>query len=343
MRVCYFGIYNPAYNRNRVLISGLKANNIEVIECNSREKGFKKYLDLIKKYFQIKKDYDFMIVAFPGYQAVVLAKLLTRKKIIFDAFTSLYDSMVDDRKLVKRASLKALYYWVLDYLSCRLADKILLDTVENIKYFVKKFKIRKEKFIRVFVGADNSLKNIKLENGKNSKFLVHFHGSYIPLQGMEVIIGAIRKLEDVSEISFNIIGSKIKEKYENCACKNVNFIDNMKYEELFKYIYKADLCLGIFGNTEKAQRVIANKIYEAILCKKPVLTMDSLAIKELFEDGKNIILCNNNSEDLARKIRFLFLNNKLRLKIKNNVQTIYNEKLTPYIIVKDLIKSLNLK
>ena len=32
MKVLYFGSYDPGYARNRVLISGLKKNGVEVIE-----------------------------------------------------------------------------------------------------------------------------------------------------------------------------------------------------------------------------------------------------------------------------------------------------------------------
>jgi len=80
MTICYFGIYDPNYSRNRILIKGLRQNNIEVIECNSRLHGIAKYIELAKKHFKIRKKYDLMIIGFPGYQAVILAKFLTKKR-----------------------------------------------------------------------------------------------------------------------------------------------------------------------------------------------------------------------------------------------------------------------
>ncbi len=157
--VCYFGNFDENYARNRVIIKGLKENNISVVLCNDKSKGFKKYWKLFKKHKKIANKYDILIVGFAGRtrSMVPFAKLIIRKPIIWDAFYSLYDSWIFDRQLASLKSLKAKYYWFLDWFSCKLADKILLDTNEHIKYFVKTFKIKKDKFIKVLIGADDSI------------------------------------------------------------------------------------------------------------------------------------------------------------------------------------------
>ena len=81
MKVCFFGFYNPLYNRNRVLKKGLEKNGVEVIECRSEKKGIKKYYDLIQKHKKIKHDYDVMFVQYPGQQAAILAGIICRKFI----------------------------------------------------------------------------------------------------------------------------------------------------------------------------------------------------------------------------------------------------------------------
>jgi glycosyltransferase involved in cell wall biosynthesis len=48
------------------------------------------------------------------------------------------------------------------------------------------------------------------------------------------------------------------------------------------YIHAADMCLGIFGESGKAGRVIPNKAYQVLSCGKPLITRDSEAIRELF-------------------------------------------------------------
>src|ERR1019366_7505823 len=105
-KVLFFGIYDPDYSRNRILIRGFKENGWEVTQCrvNPRiHKGIGKYALLIRerahlKHFDVQNTLIF--VAFPGQTVMLLARILfPRSKIIFDAFTSVYDSNVFDRKL----------------------------------------------------------------------------------------------------------------------------------------------------------------------------------------------------------------------------------------------------
>lgn len=341
-KVCYFGIYDSGYSRNRVIINGLRKNGIEVIECNSKERGMLKYLDLIKKYWQIRKKYDVMIVGFPGQQVMILARFLTKKPIIFDAFISLYDSLVYDRQLVKPKSLKAGYYWLLDWLSCHLADKILLDTKAHIDYFVKTFRMGRDKFARIFVGSDDEVIFPLQKKSPHNYFLVHFHGEFIPLQGIEYIIRSAKLLEE-ENIMFNIMGSgqvynRIVKLAQDLRISNVRFINPVPYEELKFYMSDADVCLGIFGKTRKARRVIPNKVYEALACAKPVITGESPAAKELLVDRKNVLFCKMADErDLAKKILELKNNPDLRNKIAKNGYKLFRKQLTPAILVEGLL------
>lgn len=341
MKICYFGIYERNYSRNRILISGLKKNGVDIVECCSSKRGFLKYLDLIKKYRKTDKDYDLMIVGFPGPQAMVLARILTRKKIIFDAFVSLYDSICSENKRSKFFDFKSLYFFFLDWLACFLADKILLDTNEHIEYFVRTFKIRKEKFVRVFVGSDDSAVRPQDIMTMKDHILVHFHGSFLPLQGVEYIIEAIKILKNEKNIKFRIIGTKIKNKYINEQLSNVKFLDSVPYEDLEKYFGEADIALGIFGGTEKSMRVIPNKVYEALATGKAVLTGESSAAKELLEDKENVLFCRMaDPDDLAQKILMLKEDFGLRKKISENGYKLFIKKLTPVVIAGELLKEI---
>jgi glycosyltransferase involved in cell wall biosynthesis len=282
-----------------------------------------------------------MIVGFPGFQAMILARLLTVKPIVFDAFYSFFDSMVEDRKIVKAQSLKGRYYWLLDWLSCRLADKILLDTNAQIDYFVKELKLERKKFYRVLVGCDDKV-IFPITPKKKDYFLVHFHGSFIPLQGIEYIIEATKILEG-ENIKFNIIGHgqtyrEIIDLASRLKVSNVNFIEPVSIDNLRGYLAEADVCLGIFGHTDKAKRVIPNKVYEGLAAKRPVLTGDSSAIRELLTDGQDAVFCRlADAQDLASKILALKEGRINYEKIADNGYEIYCRLCRPEILVKQLL------
>ena len=50
------------------------------------------------------------------------------------------------------------------------------------------------------------------------------------------------------------------------------------------------VCLGIFGDTGKANRVIPNKAFQILLSGKPLITRDSAAIRELIGPDHNGVL-----------------------------------------------------
>ncbi len=189
--------------------------------------------------------------------------------------------------------------------------------------------------------------NMERKNILKNKFLIIFHGKFIPLQGISYIVKAAKILEQHKEIQFQIIGKgQDWEKVTTLAAElnvtNIDFLGRVTYKDLPSYISKADLCLGIFGDTTKTLRVIPNKVYEYISMKKPVISGNTPAIKELFEDRKNILLCNVADEkDIADKILILKEDDNLRNKIANEGYELFKQNATPKIIGKNLLKDLH--
>jgi len=354
MTICYFGDFDKEYIRNVVIINGLRKNGVRVLLCNVKNKSFIKFFNLFKLHRKLKNKYNILIVGSSNTSRplVLLAKIISRKFLIWDAHYSLYDSFVFDRKLVKLNSLKAKYYWLLDWLSCKLADKILLDTNEHIKYFVKTFKIKENKLIKVLVGANTDIFypasdfDSEKEEMQKEYFSICFYGKFIPLQGVQYIVRTAKILEKYPDIKFQIIGrgqtyNDVINLIHSLKVKNINLVDWVPQKKLPKYIARADICLGIFGNTPKTQRVIPNKVYEAIAMKKPVISADTPAARELFTDRKNILFCRTaDPKNLAEKILELKNDKKLRNIVTRGGNKIFEKYATPKIIAKNLLKYL---
>lgn len=347
LRVLCFGSYNPRYPRSRVIIKGLTKNNVDVIECNDQSKMWLKYLGLFKKY---KSDHDVTIVCHPGHLDVPLAKVLTKlsiKPLVFDAFISLYDTNVFDRKLVKEGSIKSKFYFYADKLACILSDLILSDTKEHIKYFYKTFGIEKEKFRRVFIGADDDVFYPRKIQREEDSFVVAFHGSFIPLQGIQYIVKAARLLEDKKDIKFEILGGgqtypRIIALCKRLNVKNILFKKPVKYEEVPNFVARGDVCLGIFGDTAKARRVISNKVFEILAMQKPLITGDTLAIREggIINRKHALLVEMAKPKAIANAILELKVDEKLRRSIAKNGYALFRENFTPKVIGATLKKTL---
>lgn len=349
MKIYYLGAYDLNYARNIVIRHGLEENGIEVGECqvSPRLNTRTRYKELWKKFRRIKDDISAIIVAEMNHSIMPLAYYFAKKKkapLIFDPFISFYDSIIFDRGLINISSLKAKKYFWLDKISMKLADYLLSDTEEHKKYFISAFKIKKKIFV-VPVGANEKIFYPRTAK-KNQDFKVIFWGKFIPLHGIEYILKAAKVLETSPEIKIDLIGNgqtfnEMKSLAEKMKLKNIAFLGFVDINQLPVLMSMADICLGIFGNTSKAKRVIPNKVYCGIAMKKPVITGDSPAIREFFEHKKHVYLVPMaDAEALAEGILELKENEDLREKIAENGYKIFQERFTSEKIgemVKDIL------
>ena len=340
-----FRSYDHEYPRSGVIIKGLRKNGVEVIEWNipHNPHTIVRFARLLRKY---TTDYDAVIMGFPGGRDdLPLAKLLSlldRKPLVFDPLVSRYDTKVFDRKVCNEKSIRAKRFFYSDKISCIASDLTLLDTNEHIDYFVNTFGIEKEKFRRVFVGADDEIFYPVKAEKEDDKFKVLFYGTYIPLHGIEYIVEAAKLLENDKGIEFEILGSgqtykDIIDLSKKLEIKNISFKKDRVDIDPQKYMTKADVCLGIFGDTPKAKRVIPNKAFQVIAMKKPLLTGDTPATREIFSNEQNAILCPvADPEAIAEAILLLKDDEKLRAKIAESGYGLFKEKFTPQAIGKEV-------
>jgi len=311
MRLCVFGTADFGKPRTRILLNGLRMQNIVVSEClydiwrgvedKSQVKGFFQrmklalnyliaYPVLIWRYLRAPR-HDAVFVAYMGHFDVLVlwpfAKL-RRVKIVWDAFLSLYDTVVEDRALVKSGGLLASSVGALEGLACAAVDFIILDTKEHAAYFRQRYKIPPKKLVSVWVGAETGIfspRAVKKESGADAPFNVLFYGQFIPLHGVEFIVDAARRTNDPL-INWTIIGhgqesNRLKKLLDEKSIPSLAMIDWVPYRELPMRIAGADICLGVFGQSAKAARVIPNKVFQVLAMARPLITMDCPAIREI--------------------------------------------------------------
>ena len=247
LKILFISGRESTYTRNSVILKGLKANGVDIIECTDSSKSyFLRYPKVLLQFIlKIQENFDIIFIGFLGQPLVPIINKLSNKPIVFDAFLSTYDTMCYDRKKLKPESVGGRFFYWLDKHSCELADTVLLDTNAHIDYFVNTFGLKRDKFQRVFVGADDSIFNPIKVDSDETIFKVFYYGTYLPLQGIEYIIKAAKKLEVYKDIKFKIVGKGMEYKktmklVQELGVNNIDFIDWVPYNELPLEISKAD-------------------------------------------------------------------------------------------------------
>ncbi len=296
-RICLFGYFDTESARTWTLTEGLHLAGYTTTPCLSRKRGLcNKLRDLFRQWSHTQC--DAMLVMFPGQYVMPFAWMLARLRgvpLIVDAFISQHDTLVRDRRLVSSWSPMAALLWMADWITCHLADLVLIDTESHRQFFLTAFNVRPSKLLAVPVGARYDLFS-PAPAARHEHFTVLFHGTFIPLQGIECILRAAAILQTKDpKIALRLFGrGQTRSAMETLATElhlqNVAFFEPVPLPALAEEIRRADVGLGIFGLSDKAARVIPHKAYDILACGRPLITGDSPAARALLQDGDTALL-----------------------------------------------------
>jgi glycosyltransferase involved in cell wall biosynthesis len=215
--------------------------------------------------------------------------------VIADPLISAYDKQVDERRKFSATSFRGrrLLRWERGLL--QRMDRVVVDTLAHAEYFSSVLGVDPSRLVVVPVGADESLFSAEPLPSRLGGFEVLFYGSFVPLQGAEIIVSAAGLVEH-SDVHITLLGGGPT--HQECVRRakgvpRVRFEPWMDYRLLPGRIHRAHLCLGVFGGTPKAGRVIANKIYQSLASGRPVITRKSAAypaeLREAHDDALHFV------------------------------------------------------
>jgi glycosyltransferase involved in cell wall biosynthesis len=177
-----------------------------------------------------------------------------------------------------------------------------------------------------------------------------YYGSFLPLQGVEIIIRAAVYLKDIHGLNFRIIGqgllfSQMRALAEQYGLENLSFLPPVRLDQLPDEIARADICLcGHFSSIPKAARVIAGKTFQCIAMGKPVVVGENPANRELLTPDVDAIFCAmNDPAALADAIRQLAQNSHLREELGRRARQSYLSSASQAVInaqVKQLVQEM---
>ncbi len=247
-----------------------------------------------------------------------------RHRIINDFFISNYDTYVYDRQKISKFNPRAWWKYFQDWINFKSSHYLLSDTQAHFEYWQSLFGTFRGKHFVLPVLADTSI-YYPLEEEKSIETVkIIFYGSFIPLHGIDIILKAFALLER-QNIAFEaeIVGNgqtyeEMKRLFNSLYLKKVKMEGLfVKESELAEKIRSNDIVLGIFGNSKKAHSVIPNKAYQALACKKALITMSSSTLYEFFTN-QDIVTCKNTPEALAEAMEQLITNPSLLVSYQQN-------------------------
>jgi glycosyltransferase involved in cell wall biosynthesis len=337
VRVLYFGTYERAYPRNAQVISCLRRAGVEVVEHHvsvwddQRHKlslGPRGALRLARAELRLLRrprvDFDVVVVGYPGHLDLRAARRVARgSPVVFNPLVSLADTVVEDRALVSRRSLKARIIDRIDRAAFRSADLVVADTAAHARFFAERFELPEERLAVCYVGAEDRLFTPGAPTAE-TEFHALFVGKLIPLHGLDTILAAAARCP---EIEFKVVGTGQLDTLLSTRPANVTREPWVEYERLPDLYRSAGCALGVFGTSDKAARVIPNKAFQALACGAPLVTADTPAARELLEDGRTALLVPPGDPDaLATAVQRLAEDGKLRSSLGSGGREAYEER-----------------
>jgi len=194
--------------------------------------------------------------------------------LIFDPLISAYDKQVWERFKLQDGSPAAQKLLAWERGLFAKADRVIADTPCHARFFSETLGVPQKRVRVVYVGADETLFRPAPDRAPGSPIDVLFFGSFIPLHGANTIIEAARIYQG-PPVRWSLLGDgPTKPDCQKAAegLANVFFEDRIPYAQLPARIHRADILLGVFGTTQKAGRVIANKVFQSLASGRPVIT-----------------------------------------------------------------------
>ena len=325
MRVAYFGLLSETSSRHSMHVPGLRAAGAEVVEwraplwllpghsrgpapsgLSAQRVGYElgeaarmvaRIAWLVVAGLRIRGPVDVVVVSEFNHALTPLARLFARRwgaRLVVDFCFSFWDTAVNDRKVLDPHKPRARYRKWLDATALRMADDVITETPATARQFDDLFGGVLEKAHPLPLGVEETRFSPAplREREPGDPLRVLYVGSFIPLHGLDTVLEAARLLASDERISFALCGKgqtreALMDAWDGA---NVEFPGFVPEEELRERLAAADVCLGVFGTSEKARNVLTHKVWEALASGRPVVTGDGPGPRSMLVDGETALL-----------------------------------------------------
>src|SRR5262245_730547 len=363
MRIMWLGTYERDYPRARVLIEGLRELGVEVVERHrpvwERERhkagAFLRPLPLARTLGRFagawvallaegarEPGVDAIVAGYPAQPDALPAWCVARGRrvpLVVDMMISLADTLAGDRGRAGRLAAAALAG--ADRAAARAADLVVADTDVGADWLSERFGVPRARVAVVPVGAEPD----RFAPGPppDGAPAALFYGKLAPLHGVATVLAAARRpgVPPVRLIGDGQLGPWLAGELARDRPPGLTWERWVPYESLGAEVGRAAVCLGIFGESAKAARVVPNKVWQARAAGRPVVTADTPAVREVLEDGRTALLVPAGDPDaLAAALVRLAADPALRRRLGAAARAVYLERGTPAAVAGRLADAL---
>jgi len=258
-----------------------------------------------------------------GWWISLLAKILYKKKIIIRAGYGWLRNYVSKANIHRDMNylkyiINYIFIFFLEFLAYRLADGIILTNKSDIKFIIKKFKLKKKTRKKIHLIPNfidkNIFKPLELEKKNNH---VLFIGR---LSSEKNLFNLFQALKDLKKYTLHIIGiGPLKEDLKIKAEEfdiNVNFLGRYPNNLLPEIInqYNIFILPSFYEGNPKV-------LLEAMSCGLACIGTNVRGIKDIIEHNKNGYLCEIYPNSIRNAILTLENNEIIREKLGKNART----------------------
>lgn len=200
-------------------------------------------------------------------------------------------------------------------------------------YYIDKYDVSSDKFITVPNTVrkeffDDPDLNTKIIKRYEKDFMLLYLGDTGVRRGTLLLLEAVNKLkEEIPNLKLVLVGnSKSDSVLRNYIKKNnlENYVEMLGWQDfsLFpSYIYASKIGFSPLLRNAHHDTTYANKIFQYLAFKKPVIVSDSTAQAELIrQENCGLVFENNSSKDLSLKIINLYKDNVFYSKLSENAE-----------------------
>ena len=301
MRALYFGTYDRAHPRNVNAIAALRHAGVDVVERQVpiRRGGLLGALSVFGAETKLSvprtRDFDVVIVGYPGHFDVPRARRVARKRpLVFDAVLSLEDELVEVRRRFRARSTAATVLRAVDRRALRLPDLVVCGTRAEADYLEQ---LGASRTIAIFLGADEDV----------------FCETWSPTYPFSALFtaDASHDVVDAAALLVPAVPVRVVEPGEIAPDdRGIAFAH-------------AGIVLGSF----RPSRAIPPAVFEALATGAPVVTADTPAARELLEHGASALLVPPGDPGaLASALQLLASDEELRGRLAAEGRRVYEER-----------------